>query len=248
MNNMNLCVLAAVMLLFLSSCTEKQNSNNAGSVKKTPVAETQKSSEFEFDFGKLKEGERPKHVFQYTNKTAKPIKILNSRVPCGCAKVSVTERILQPGESFEFSVRFDSRKSSGKISKVFYIMTDSKDKPLIEYMMKADVIPEPAPVCVVTPPFTELGNVKAGETRSSSFTVCNKGQLELIITDITADKSFAVSTKVPIKIKPGGQKKVEFSYTIPSKAVKGRMFDKLVLATNDPKRRNMFFIIRGIVQ
>ena len=198
-----------------------------------------------YDFGKIKEGTYPRHAFSYTNKTDKEIKILKTRIPCGCADVVLNETILKPKESFTFNVKFDSKGHDGIIEKSFYLITDSKETPVIKYVLKANVIAIPAPVCVV-PAYLDLSDTKPKETRELKATVENRGHLELVIYSVKVTKAFNISTELPLKIAAGEKKDLEFTFTAPEK--KGKFYDKIVFTSNDPLRPSVITLVKGEVE
>ncbi|HCE42358.1 MAG TPA: hypothetical protein DET40_02275 [Lentisphaeria bacterium] len=50
------------------------------------------------DFGKIGDTENPIHKFTVTNSTSGKFKVLQARVPCGCASTTLDRDSLEPGE------------------------------------------------------------------------------------------------------------------------------------------------------
>lgn len=194
------------------------------------------------DFGEVKEGTRPGHIFEFKNTTNKKIKLLNARVPCGCASIKITNKELKPGESTSFNVILDTLKHQGPISKSFYLLTDSKDKPLIKYEMKAVIKAKPAPICYAQRQI-KLPPIKPGETKEITFPIENRGLKELVVQYRFPSRAIKVITKAPFIIAPA--KKRDFIFQITAGNKPHPIKDKLILVTNDRRREIYPIIITG---
>jgi hypothetical protein len=93
-----------------------------------------------WDFGKIKEGQIPKHEFILKNESNKPLNIKEVNTSCGCTASEVKKRNLFPGESTLIDVSFDSKGYFGPTQQFIYVHTDSLDNPVIRYIIKADVV------------------------------------------------------------------------------------------------------------
>ncbi len=72
-------------------------------------------SEEEWDFGKIKEDERPVHIFTIRNTGREELIISRVRSSCGCAATMLSSDNIQPGKSAELKVT--SCFSPGRIFK-----------------------------------------------------------------------------------------------------------------------------------
>jgi uncharacterized protein DUF1573/HYDIN/CFA65/VesB family protein len=196
------------------------------------------------NFGKVKEGKMPRHSFEFTNTTKKNIKILSTRIPCGCADIAIKEKILPPGNKIIFAVKLNTTKHRGEISKNFYLFTDSQEIPMIKYTLKAIIIPKPgsayhAPAIVNFEPFPP------GESREKKFTIENQGTLDLTINIARTPKAIKIKTTLPMTIAPG--KKQDFEFILTSPQTEGSFYKKLVFTTNDKRRNSVLVMIKGEV-
>lgn len=196
------------------------------------------------DFGDVKSGKKPSHTFYFTNNTGKELKILKSRVPCGCADIKVSNRVLKPKEVIEFSVKLRSAGQSGKISKHFYLLTNSKKLPLIRYTLKANVISNPMPHCSAIRSI-QIGVVKQNELKTILFDIKNIGDKSLNIYKGKIPDNLKLMTQLPLTIEPKKLKTFEAKFTAPNKI--GKFNSELKLKTNDPKRALLLIVIRGEV-
>lgn len=83
--------------------------------------------ETEYDFGPINHGDVVEHVFPFTNTGEAPLVITDIRTTCGCTTPEYTKEPVQPGETGEITVRFNSRGKSGVINKrvTIYANTES---------------------------------------------------------------------------------------------------------------------------
>ena len=68
----------------------------------------------QFDFGKIQEGEKVSHTYQFTNTGAEPLLISNAKGSCGCTVPQFPKEPIAPGESGEITVVFNSKSKKGK--------------------------------------------------------------------------------------------------------------------------------------
>ena len=131
-----------LLLVFLFSslqlCYSADGVETAGQVKQSPQDEMPES--YTWDFGQVKEGEIPEHSFTLENKSDKTLTIKDVNTSCGCTASRVDKKILAPGEATTIDVKFKSKGYSGAVKQYVYVHTDSIDKPILKFTIKADVI------------------------------------------------------------------------------------------------------------
>lgn len=116
-------VLASILFLFNAPCfAEKTADPNA------------------WDFGKLKQGEVAIHKFILKNESSRTLNITGVNTSCGCALAEVKKKTLTPREAVEVEVRFNSQGYAGPVQQFAYVNTDDVDKPVIRFIIKANVI------------------------------------------------------------------------------------------------------------
>jgi hypothetical protein len=74
-----------------------------------------------YDFGKIKEGDKVTHIFLYKNEGQGDLVISNAIASCGCTKPNFTKGVKHPGDTGTISVTFDSSNKSGKMVKLVTI-------------------------------------------------------------------------------------------------------------------------------
>jgi hypothetical protein len=61
-----------------------------------------------FNFGNIKQGDKVKHTFKFTNSGKNPLLIVNSFGTCGCTVPDYPKNPIKPGESGVINVVFNS--------------------------------------------------------------------------------------------------------------------------------------------
>lgn len=78
-----------------------------------------------YDFGKVKEGDKVTHEFKFTNEGATPLIISNATATCGCTVPEYPKEPIKPGEAGVIKVVFDSSGKSGMQNKVVTLTTNA---------------------------------------------------------------------------------------------------------------------------
>ena len=95
----------------------------------------------EVDFGTHNEGEILDTVFKFKNTGEAPLVITNVKTSCGCTTPYWPKKPIQPGETEEIKVRFNSNHKRGKQTKTITIHANTKN--LTETIqIKANIIPK----------------------------------------------------------------------------------------------------------
>jgi hypothetical protein len=92
-----------------------------------------------WDFGRLKEGDIVRHEFILKNDSSRKLLIHDVSTSCGCTVSKINDKELLPGASTSIEVEFNSKGYSGEIKQHIYVHTDSLDKPIIRFIIKAQV-------------------------------------------------------------------------------------------------------------
>ena len=131
-----------LILLFLSFPLQGCYSQNQEEI--TSQAEITDQAEipdpYSWDFAQVKEGEVLEHTFVLKNESEKTLTIKEVNTSCGCTAFKVEKKVLLPGESTEIEVQFNTKGYSGLTQQYVYVHTDSLDKPIIRFIIKAEVI------------------------------------------------------------------------------------------------------------
>jgi hypothetical protein len=90
-----------------------------------------------YDFGEVKEGAMLKHTFLLKNDTEKTIKIKQITTSCSCTTSNVSKWTIEPGQSTEVEVNFNTTGYPGERTRFSYVNTDNPDNPIIKLEVKA---------------------------------------------------------------------------------------------------------------
>ena len=125
-----------LILLFLSfplqGCYSQEQTKIAG--------QAELIDPYSWDFGQVKEGEVLKHAFVLKNESTETLTIKDVSSSCGCTVPEVKNKVLLPRESTLIGVKFNSKGYSGNTQQYVYVHTDSLDKPIIRFIIKAEAI------------------------------------------------------------------------------------------------------------
>ena len=112
-------------------------------LKFTVKAQVIRSSEGPYaswNFGEIKAGQIVRHNFVMKNASKNTLNILEVRTSCGCTGSKIQKNTLLSGESTILEVQFNSKGYAGPAEKSIYVQTDNLDKPLLTFIIKAEVI------------------------------------------------------------------------------------------------------------
>ena len=150
--------LSALCLIAYTSCKDdaasKVNSDNVAVAAERdansgnfPVMEMDK---MEHDFGTIVNGTPVETIFKYTNTGNSMLVVSNIKSTCGCTVPSDYTREVAPGQTGQFTVKFNGR-GSGKVTKSL-TMTTNTEKGTEVVRITATVEADPnAPQTTTTP-------------------------------------------------------------------------------------------------
>ena len=131
-------LLAVLVVAFLASCQSANNDvreaarNNVTSTDpavtppaspaaaaNTPAAPTGPTTtmtfeELTFDFGTVAEGEKVSHTYKFTNTGNEPLVFSDAKGSCGCTVPKWPREPINPGDSGEVTVEFNSQGKKGQ--------------------------------------------------------------------------------------------------------------------------------------
>lgn len=92
------------------------------------------------DFGTINAGEVVSHTFNFTNTGQAPLIITDIKTTCGCTTPNYTKTPIQPGETGEIVVQFNSSGKSGVQNKDITIYANTEGS-VEKIMIKTNVQP-----------------------------------------------------------------------------------------------------------
>ncbi len=92
-----------------------------------------------YDFGKVKNGEKIKYNFKFTNTGKSILKILKTKASCGCTATQLSEKELKKNKTGEIQVVFNTAGRKGKQHKTITVITNDPDKSTIILHLEGEV-------------------------------------------------------------------------------------------------------------
>jgi len=90
------------------------------------------------DLGEMKQGEKRKLVFRFTNTGGSPL-LIELATTCKCTDITWPTKTIAPGESGEINAVFDSSDFEGPVTKSIDIIANT-DPIVVEAKFKAEVV------------------------------------------------------------------------------------------------------------
>jgi hypothetical protein len=84
-----------------------------------------------YDFGVVSEGEKVKHVYNFTNTGKSPLILSNVSASCGCTTPEYSKHPINPGEKGSVTVVFDSQNQVGIQQKIISILSNAEPSQTI---------------------------------------------------------------------------------------------------------------------
>ncbi len=204
-------------------------------------------SEEEWDFGKIKEDERPVHIFTIKNTGREELIISRVRASCGCTATMLSSDNIKPGQSAELKATFNPTGFNGIVKKDIHIESNDPQLPNTKVTIIAEVEPIPSPQAFFSNSQWDLGLISQGDLPAFTFTIENKGELDLIIDKIDASEYIQYDTGMPLTILPGEKQEVTFIYDSTQHEL-GEVRESIRIYCNDPKRQAFSLRVDGYIK
>lgn len=122
-----------VTLALIALCSYQVNAQVAPVVKTANMVSTEKEPVItfdspEFNFGKIKAGEKVENVFKFKNTGGAPLIITDVTVTCGCTAAEKPEAPIMPGAEGKIKIVFDSKSKSGTQNRTITVNSNAKNK------------------------------------------------------------------------------------------------------------------------
>lgn len=97
-----------------------------------------------FDFGKIPEGQKVTHEFEFVNNGSEPLIISNATASCGCTIPEYPKEPIAPGKTGVIKVVFDSSGRPGMQNKIVSV-TSNANPSLTEIYLTGEVMAKATP-------------------------------------------------------------------------------------------------------
>jgi len=201
-------------------------------------------SEREWDFGLVKPGEKPTHIFKISNEGDEELIIDRVRASCACIKTSISTTRIKAGKSAELTATFDTTGYEGKIKKDIYIKSnDSQDEDRIITLF-IEIAHLAKPSINLSKNDWDIGLIAQGDTPKVNFIIENTGDNDLVIDKIDSFEHIKHNIDTPLSILPGGKHEVILTYNSTEHKL-GEFREIIQFFSNDPEKEKIFFNIKG---
>ncbi|MDD4908615.1 MAG: DUF1573 domain-containing protein [Candidatus Omnitrophica bacterium] len=94
---------------------------------------------YDWDFGRVKEGDILAHSFIIKNDSQKLLVINDLQTSCSCTVSEISSRHIPSGGTGEIKVTVDTSGYRGAMTQYVYVQTDDPSRPIIKLTIKAGV-------------------------------------------------------------------------------------------------------------
>ncbi len=217
-------------------------------IQNTTIKEPRISlSEEEWNFGRIKEDERPEHVFTITNKGGEELIINRVRAACGCTATMLSSDHILPGKSAELKTTFNPSGYDGNVTKSIYLESNDPELSKVKINIIADVESIPAPKAFLSNSQWNFELISLGDSPEFNFSIENKGELELVIEKIDASEYIKNNINIPLIIPPSEKKVIVFTYNSSEHHI-GEVKESIRIYCNDPRRKAFSLRVSGYVK
>jgi hypothetical protein len=122
----------SVLLISAAGCGTGASKVNAS---KTSANDTAKAviifTEYEHNFGKIKEGEKVACIFTFSNAGTADLVVNSAVASCGCTVTKYSRKPVGPGETGKIEVAFDTSGRNGIQTKTITVNSNAKTQVVI---------------------------------------------------------------------------------------------------------------------
>lgn len=144
MKKVVLIFIAASAMLISCNNSATTTSTESGANNEAPVKGAsitfQKNN---YDFGKIPEGQKVTHEFEFVNNGSEPLIISNATASCGCTIPEYPKEPIAPGKKGVIKVVFDSSGRPGMQNKIVSV-TSNANPSLTEIYLTGEVMAKAA--------------------------------------------------------------------------------------------------------
>ena len=207
-----------------------------------------KFKEYNWDFGKIKQGDIVKHNFLYSNNGDLDLVLKDVRTSCGCTAANVSDKKTSPGKKGKIKVVFDSKGFSEKVNVYINIESNDPAQPLMQLIISAVVEGPPQPRIELDHYKQDLGVILEREDLQGNVKIKNTGETDLIFELRHKDAViYNADKKAVFPITVLSLNEIELAVKIPTMNKSGFIREYVLVMSNDPKRPKLSVNLCGYV-
>jgi len=237
--------VVALLALFvcLSWCLgQGETKKSAGTVSPPPAA-GQTFGETVHDFGTVPRGSQLLHKFLWRNTTDRPLELMEYQRSCGCTSVSVSPKVVEPGQLGTIEMLMDTKPFAGDktvtLSLVFGPGTTISGQFQVKAHSRGDIVYNPGQLA--------FGFLDEGARQTQQLEIEYAGNLEFKIEGI-AEQPAGLEVKISEAYRRPGAVGYLVAATLPGDLPSGEFKHTLQLKTNDPANPVLPVLLEGTVR
>lgn len=184
------------------------------------------------DFGPTPRGPVVTHYFRFTNTTNQPINLGQPRVSCGCVSASVSQNVVQPGQSAAVIAQMNTNRAgpAGVLKAVtvyvpFLTPSHTEVALRVQAVIRDDLI--------LSPDTITLGTVRKGQGARGTTRVTFTTDPNWKVTEATCNGAF-VKVETKQESRAGGMVTYEVVATLDKDCPAGNWIADITLKTSNP--------------
>jgi hypothetical protein len=184
------------------------------------------------DFGPTPRGPVVTHYFRFTNTTNQPLTLGQPRVSCGCVSASVSQSVVQPGQSAAVIAQMNTNRAgpAGVIKAVtVYVPFTSPSHTEVALRVQAVIRDD----LILSPDTINLGTVRKGQGATGATRVSFTTDPNWTVTEATCNGAF-VKVETKQEARAGGMVTYAVVATLDKDCPAGMWVADITLKTSNP--------------
>ena len=195
-----------------------------------------------FDFGHVEQGETVTHVFRFSNRGTRALRIESVETSCGCTAAVLADDTIAPGAAGSIRARFDTGRFLGAQSKRLNVRSNDPAHPITTLILQGEVTAEVA----VQPQQLYLGRLRRGSRATRTVSVLYDADTPISITGIDHDHpGLRVETE---DVEADGKRGRRVHVRVADTAPLGQLRDTLTITTTSEKKPRLTIPVFGNVE
>ncbi|MEQ8768709.1 MAG: DUF1573 domain-containing protein [Planctomycetota bacterium] len=196
----------------------------------------------EHDFGRIYQGEKREHTYQFVNEGEGDLIIKDVRPTCGCTVGDVSSKFLRPGEKATIDIDFDSTKFSGPVTKFIKVFSNDPQRQVLDLKFTAEIVR----LFETNPPLVNFLDVYKGDTPEKSVTITATDGSDFEVQELVPNSPFLDMSFE--KTMDGENHAVRVDITVKNTSVVQNLLARPVLKIDHPRMKEVTFAVRANIQ
>lgn len=222
-----LCACAFVLIVV--ACLHADGEKKTAGTTSAAPAEGKMFGEMNHDFGSVPRGSQLLHRFVWRNTTDKPMELVEYQRSCGCTTVSITPKVVEPGQTGQIEMLMDTKPFAGEKTVNLSLVFGPTKLVSAQFQVKAfsrgDIVYNPGQF--------SFGVINEGATPTANVDIEYAGTLDFKITGV-AEQPPGVDVKITENYRRAGGVGYQITTTLNSDLPSGDYKQTIQLKTNDP--------------